>query len=92
MDNVTRSELFECYCKLDESYNTIKRILREEGGIDYERARAYWLGYLDQAVSCEDTFSGVTSFKDYLLSNGIIDDCGEFIEEEDEEDEDCEED
>jgi hypothetical protein len=78
-----RRELFEIYTRMIGDYYLLKDALRlalEDEPIKLARAKAYWLANIDIGISASDYIGPPETFSSFLENEGIIDDCGEFIE------------
>jgi hypothetical protein len=87
LDECERRELYETYINLQECVYTIEHLIRGTRG--YDAAKAYWFASLSLGIN-EERYNagGNPTMETYLLANGIMDENGDFIEEEDCEDDD----
>jgi len=83
LDGYERRELYEQYIKLQESLYEISHIIRGTKG--YDAAKGYWYASLSQGINDSEYPTLNPTFETYLKDHGIIDDDGEFIELEEEE-------
>ena len=91
MDANTRYRLYEIYGKLDELVNELSGIMRIDCKSEYPRAKAYWLASLSSGLSNEEYCTLNPTFASFLKDAGIVNDDGEFIEEEEDEEEEGDE-
>jgi len=78
-----RRDLSDIYDRMCADYSKLTDIFRVNASSnEYNRARAYWLASLETGIKAEEYFGTGGSLKQFLVDNGVIDDCGEFIEEE----------
>ena len=87
----TRRRLYEIYCELDELVTELTQVMRREGGIEYERAKAYWLASLSVGLNTQEYCTYDPTFASFLKDAGIVNNDGEFIEEEEDEEEEGDE-
>ena len=80
-----REELFEVYTTMVNEYTKLRRLMREVGGFELDQAKAYWLGFIESGLRCEEHVGNNPTFRSFLESAGIIDEDGEYLEEEEEE-------
>ena len=76
----TRQRLYEIYCELDELVTELTQIMRREGGIEYERAKAYWLASLSSGLSNSEYCTMNPTFNSFLKDAGIVNDDGVFLD------------
>ena len=87
----TKSRLLEIRNELEELQDELKTILRTELDAEdkyiYERAKAYWLTYLEYAVVGDGFKDSFASMNNTLKELGIdLDADPEYMEDDDEED------
>ena len=92
LSNDQRESLFEIYTNMCENYQSLKRLMMEIGGIEYERARAYWLAGIETGLRCEEYIGHDSTFREFLQDSDVIDEDEEFIDPSDLDDEDEDED
>jgi hypothetical protein len=51
MNSRDHEELTEIHEKMLELVNDVERIMRREGGIEYERAKGYWLANIKMGLT-----------------------------------------
>jgi hypothetical protein len=84
MNDITRKELYDTYIKMLEAYETMKHLVSQNlTSSEYNRAKAYWIGSIETGLKAEEYFGADGSFKKFLEDSEIMDDCGEFLEEND---------
>lgn len=92
MNKSDKERLAEIRTEMFDLLHDAKAIMRGEGGFEYERAKAYWIGHLDAALGGGDYG---TKYDVTLLSTlkdlGYDEDSNSFEDEEEEEEEDEEE-
>jgi hypothetical protein len=86
LSDIDREELFEIYTCIQEQYCNLVNFINTHRssfhGVD--AAKAYWLASLDVGINAENHFTYNPTLKTFLEDNGIIDEDGEFIEDEEE--------
>lgn len=87
LDDMERKELYKQYIKLQECKNEIESLARRTAG--WPAAKGYWFASLSTAIDSSEYFTHNPTFKSFLIEEGVIDEDGNFIELED--DEECEE-
>jgi hypothetical protein len=83
LDDMEREELYKLYIKLQECKSEIESLARRTS--NWHNAKAYWFASLSSAIN-DDEYPNMTStFKSFLMNEGVIDDDGNFIEWKDDE-------
>lgn len=83
LDDMEREELYKLYIKLQECKSEIESLARRTA--NWHNAKAYWFASLSSAIN-DDEYPNMTStFKSFLMNEGVIDDDGNFIEWKDDE-------
>ena len=78
IDGEDRRELYEAYIKLREGLETVRMIVKRTN--EWPAAKAYWFGSISVGISDEEYVTRDTTLRSFLVNQGIIDDCDEFIE------------
>lgn len=83
--------LTEIHGEMIELMEEARRLIQREGGITWERAKSYWLGHIEQALSKETRYVGSSMFtmEDTLRELDPGDDDDEL---DDDDDHDCQSD
>ena len=85
MTEEDRRQLYEAFVTLNEKYNEIKYLLREVASSrDNDVASAYWLASLNIGIDASSYHTYNPTFKNFLENNKIIDEDGEYIENDNE--------
>lgn len=88
MDTNTRYRLYEIYRNLDDLVNELSGIMRVNCKSEYQSAKAYWLASLSSGLSNGEYCTLNPTFDSFLKDAGIVNDDGEFIEDEEEDEKD----
>lgn len=80
MDAIDRRRLFDIYHELDILINEVEEIIRSEG-IDYQRAKAYWLSSLSVGLDDSEYCTDNPTFKRFLIEKGIMNEDDDYLEE-----------
>ena len=80
LDELTRHEFFEIFERMREDYARLNQIVRQNASpSDYATAKAYWLNSLNAGITASNCITHNITFERFLKSNGIIDENGDFI-------------
>lgn len=81
--SVAREEMFKAYNQLCDGYATIRRLFQQNlPPGTFSNLKAYSLGEIESGLKAEEYMNSHATVKSTLEELGIIDDCGELIEEE----------
>ena len=79
---MSRRRLFDLYTEISERVEEVKHLIRTSSPQEYERARAYWIASLSVGLSSAEYCTHNPTMEQFLIDEGIMDDCSEFIENE----------
>ncbi|MFA5203013.1 MAG: hypothetical protein WC708_01170 [Lentisphaeria bacterium] len=83
LDDMEREELYKLYIKLQECKSEIESLARRTAS--WPNAKAYWFANLSTAIDDSEYATHNSTFKSFLMEEGVIDEDGNFIEWKDDE-------